>query len=475
MIKLLTLKLKIIIAFGVVIFSLLIAGYIYLNKMDVTSANLNINKTNPIDKLCNYSVFNDFYYRVVDYKNNENSFAQLTPIKTDICYNFKTNKIDLVSNVSSDSIIIDDNNGNKENQKLRILENFQEEYSKIVTTQDKDYFDASYKLAQKTYHSLYKEDIPIKKINLDSEFYTKISNLPIDNLVVNYFKLTEIKNPPKQAFKDAKWQPNILEWNFGENDRIYLQYLTKFKHDDLEDFVKDKYAKLGKTIVRLTKFNNNKLSKMFLIFDDQKNKITALFMDNNGYVYNLILNVQNKKAFKTYFNDFMKIAYGIYFVKKDGFINKWAEQQNKQESNLANGDESKVIGGAFENIVCQKALDDYLGDNLLNHFSIKKAEYELVSTNGGEYECQDEKYNQGLIFVTKFKTTKKQYDDYFKHYNNITSNNDLDLQLHKKDLLLQAIKRYKVWTDSSGKEKLIELCPEGNFQCVENLMTIKTN
>lgn len=456
MIKLLTLKLKIIIAFSVVIFCLLIGGYIYLNKMEVTSANLNINKIHPIDRLCNYSVFSDFYYHVVDYQNNENSFAKLTPVKTNICYNFKTNKIALVSNVNGDSIILDDNKGSKVHRKIGLLDNFQEEYSKLVATQDKDYFDTSYKLSKKTYHSLYKKDMPIAEINLDNRFYTNISNLPIANLAVNYFKLSEIKNPPKQALKDAQWQPNILEWDFGEDDRIYLQYLTKFKQDDLEDYMKDNYAKSNKTIVRLTKFNNNQLSKMFLIFDDKQNKIIALFMDNNGYVYDLILNVQNKKAFQTYFNDFMKIAYGIYFVKKDGFINKWAEEQEKAIKNL---NASMNVGNEMVNK--WKFLHDVLKcTDILKNYNEAKFITDFINWKDDFRKANDS------VLDKKFDIFKRKYgyptDEVYTQFYNANEN----LKLINNGIV-QLFSFFSLSSDHSCKV-LQEKCPN-NLECIRNL------
>jgi len=325
MIRLLTLKIKIILLFIVLIIGVLLGGYLYLNKMNIVSGNLNINKTNIIDRLCNYNIYSDFYYRITD---NENSYSKLTPIKTTICYDFKSGKIELDTKIDNqNAILLDDNNAVKINKEISLLKSFQEDYGKIIATQDKDYFDKSYTLANDNYKFLFNKDIDIKVINPLDEYYTKISNLPIDNMVVNYYKLKEIKSLPIQATKDGGWQPNILEWNFAENDKIYLQYLDKLKKNDLDDYINSEYSRKDKTIVKLTKFNNNKLSKMFLIFDNNQNKVTTLFMDNNGYVYNLILKVQNKKAFKTYFNDFMKISYGIYFVKKDNFKNNFAREQ----------------------------------------------------------------------------------------------------------------------------------------------------
>lgn len=462
MVELIKVNLKIIIVLIIITVCLLIGGYIYLNKMETLSANLNINKTNTIDKMCNYSIFSDFYYRIIDYKNYGNSFAQLTPVKLNICYNFKTNKIELVTNANIvDSIILDNDYNTNIDEISQLLNGFQEDYTKIVATQDPAYFDTSYKLAKKMYYFLYKKSMPLKKLDLNGEFYTQISNLPIDNLVVKYFKLNEIKNPPKQAYNNSKWQPNILEWDFGEDDRIYLQYLTKFKQNDLDDYIRDKYATKDKTIVRLTKFNNNQLSKMFLIFDnkryDKRHEIKALFMDNNGYVYDLILNVQNKKAFRTYFNDFMKIAYGIYFVKKDGFVNKWAQEDKKERKILNNlfatGD--KIIKNwkiLHDELKCSKILNNYNETKFVIDFiswkdNFKKAKYSVL----------DKKFD---IFKNKYGYPT---DKIYKKFHNANENLKLIIEG-----IIEETPLFSLFNYEKGCKTLQKKC-SNSLECIKNL------
>ena len=332
MIKLITLKIKLTLLFIFLLLSVVIGGYFYLNKMSTVSGNLNINKTNPIDRLCNYTVYSDFYYRIVNYKEEEEgSYAELTPVSTTICFDFKSKKIDLQSRVKSkENLILDDNNGNEVESTIQLLDNFKQTYSKIVATQDKDYFDKSYKTANETLLSLYGENnIVLEEVNPQTKYYTSLNNLPINNMMVNYYNLENITSKPIQAEKSTGWKPNILEWKFGEKDRVYLQYFTKLKSNNLDDFIANKYSQLGKTIVKLTKFNNNTLNKIFLILDSKENKIKTLFMDNNGHVYILILQVSNKKAYETYFNDYMKIAYGIYFEKVNGLDNSFHAAQRE--------------------------------------------------------------------------------------------------------------------------------------------------
>jgi predicted MPP superfamily phosphohydrolase len=162
--RILTLQLKIIIIFAILIIVALGGGYFYLTKMKVVSFNININKSNSIDRLRNYSIYSDFYYRVVDYAQ-QNSYAEMVPVKTNICYDFKNNKVDLETISNGNKMILDDQNGNNIESYITLLDGFIKDYGKIVATQDKDYFDKSYQRAKQIYKSLYQEDITISKID----------------------------------------------------------------------------------------------------------------------------------------------------------------------------------------------------------------------------------------------------------------------------------------------------------------------
>jgi len=282
-----TLKIKVIIIMVLLILVTSIGGYWYLTKMSVVSGNLNVNKTKPIDKLCNYNVYSDFYYRINNYKSNT-TFAELTPMRTTICYDLKANNVELQNKIyTQNNIILDDTNGRDIEKQITLLENFRKTYSEIITTQDKEYFKKSYETAKKTLNSLYGiNSIDITEVNPRTKYYTTIENLPIKNMVVEYFNLKHISLAPIEVRKKDSWQPNILEWHFGEKDRIYLQYLKKSSNSDFDKYIQYIYKEKqeDKTIVRLTKFNRNKLSKMFLIFDDKQNKIKTLFMDISLYL-----------------------------------------------------------------------------------------------------------------------------------------------------------------------------------------------
>lgn len=458
--KYLTLKLKITLLFSLLILSLLIGGYFYLTKMSTVSGNININKTNPIDKLCNYIVYSDFYYRVVEYSNEtENNYGELTPVRTTICYDFKKNVINLQSRIEDESsIILDDTHGNSIAKKIHLLDNFKKTYSQIIATQDKDYFDKSAKIAQQTLLSLYGQNtFPIKEVNPHEEYYTKIDNLPIENLSVEHFKLQQITSPAIQATNESGWQPNILQWNFEEKDRIYFQYLKKVANTDLDAYIKSIYNKSNKVIVKLTKFNNNTLNKMFLIFDDTQNKVKTLFMDNNGHIYILILQVSNQKAFETYFNDYMKIAYGIFFTKQETLKSVFSKEQKKAEKTY---EEYKTYYQEMRE--AYDTLSEYKGINLLNNYQ------ETKSTN--DFMALDKvvKMIGNNIFDKKYETFKEIHGT----YPNEKILNSLLEDIKNIKLITEAIEELRpvvsIDRNQKGAKRLKEKCPE-NLECIKKL------
>jgi len=459
MTQILKLKIKIILIFSILILAFVGVGIWYLTKMSIVSGNLNINKTNPIDKLCNYNIYSDFYYHVMD-KESKNSYAELTPMRTTICYNLKQNRIELQSRIDTESnIILDDTNGDKMEKEVLLLENFKKSYSKIVATQDKDYFTKSYEMAKRTLKALYgTEKIAIEKIDPQKKYYTHLNHLPIDNMVVEYFNLQKITSSVIIVEKKKKWEPNILEWNFGEKDRIYFQYLEKYSNHNLDDYVNNEYVSSTATIVKLTKFNMNKLSKMFLIFYNNQKKVKTLFMDNNGYIYTLIMEVSNKKAFETYFNDYMRIAYGIYFIDKNRLETSFIQHQKE------------VI----------KYYKEYL---LLANKLVTK--YNIIK----EYKCADilknyeetKEIKQKIINYMKIKRSKKylSFDKQFKKfkqlnkdYPNIDICNTLKNDIKNLELITEAVEKLKPFT-IHYKERFKEGANILKKQCSNNIECIK--
>ncbi len=310
----------------IAICSIIIVGValmLYTKKMEIVSGGLNINKGVVVDKLCNYTIYNDFYYHIinnsVEADGLRKDLAKLTPVQTTICYDNKEKQVVLQPKIG-DKVILEDNEGIGLANVRSMLEVFAETYALIAATQDPTYFQESYKQYQTMMASLHLEESELVKPieDIKAKYYTTLHDLPIHNMQVQYFHLDKITEPPLQARKGEGWQPNIITWQFNEKDKIYLQYLKKWHSNTLDTYRQSRFQEGWHTFVKLPKFFNNKVSNTFLRFDKDENKVITLFMDSNGYVYNLIMKTQNPQAIQDYFQDYLKIAYGIGFVQQTG-------------------------------------------------------------------------------------------------------------------------------------------------------------
>jgi cytochrome c553 len=330
-----SLQKKLIIFFVLVALVLAGAGYFYLNAMKTTEGNLNITKIKKVNKLYSYDVYSDFYFRIIKYdENGENvaEYSELQPIKTSIGYNLeKNNSKPILQSTLDKKTCLSENNANDLKKYTRMMREFEETFGKIVATQDKEYFESSYKSTQEILKSLY--NIELKTQSSVDEYYNEIKDLPIANMRMKYYKLDKIPKNQREEVKVApnkkgEWQPNIVEWNFGEHDKIYLRYLMKWENSDLEDFI-NKTAK-NKTVIKLVKMNSNKLQTMYFMKYNNQNKLDTLFMDANGYVYILTFEATNPASFEKYISDYLKIVYGIYFEDIQNFENWFANEQMKK-------------------------------------------------------------------------------------------------------------------------------------------------
>lgn len=457
---------KIIAIFILLSLVLIGTGYYLLYGMKTISGSLNVNKITMVDKLYSYSVYSDFYYRATKYDKDGNKkaeFSELQPIRTSIGYDLKNNKAELVlkSNTSnSEKIILSGKDDNNLIREIDMFNSFQKTFGNIVATQDEDYIKKSFKHTKDTLANLYSIDkeLDYKKAE---DFYHEIKDLPIANMRVKYFQLDAINRnlvgKMKVASKD-KWQPNILEWNFGGNNRIYLQYLNKLKNNDIDSYLA-KMAKNNKTIIKLVKINNNKLQKMFLKKEDAKNKITTYYLDENGYLYILIFKANHPNAFKKYINDYLKIAYGIYFTDISEFDNWFAKKQKEKDESLQpNNNHLASL------LICNKALDKYIGNDLLKFFNVQKSSIEIYTIDGKDYPCE------ALDKLSELVLTKEMdYDKYFKYYDKLyLDTSKIEKLYNDKKLIYNSIIKLTNWF-TNGQKKLKELCQNGDIECIQKL------
>jgi len=462
---------KIIIAFIVLTLAIAGGGYYYLYSTKIKQGNLNINKITSTNKIYNYTVYSDFYFRAYKYDKNGNivaNYSEIQPVQTSIgCIIKDKTFVPVFRNILGKKDILLDNNDTGVDKQIKMMQSVEPMFGDIITTQDNDYLNASLKRTKEIFKNLYNIDINNIDYN-ESKFYRQINNLPIKNMKIKYYKLSKIPNNIKGKIKIAsknKWNPNILEINFGADDKIYLQYIKRYSHINLNEYIKNNFH--NKTIIKLTKINNNKLQTMYIIEDNINNKLKTLYMDANGYIYALIYKATNPESFQKYISDYLKLAYGIYFVDIKNFNNSYAKMQDKARKR---GDE--IFGLMFK----QKKLDNEIGSDLLKYFGIpedKNILYCIPNSVIGNVDNGFIFYKNDTLITKKYKIV--DFATFYKYYNDLFPTKDsLDTykkELQDKELLNEAIDKYShIWNGYSGKEKIKEKCQNNQqIECIQNL------
>ena len=432
-------------------------GYYVLYGQKTVQGNVNINKIESIDKVYSYSVHSDFYFRVMKYDENGDvviaAYSKLIPLKTSIGYDFTGNpkhpRISLQTTKTKGTLYLDDTNGRDIERYIKTFSDYAKIFGSIVATQDQAYFDKSAQKIESILKSLYGNSfkLPVQDIE---KYYTSV-NAPVLNMKIKYYKLEDI-NKNLKSFKyiqDGKeWQPNIAEWKFNENDRIYLQYLEKVKNNDLYDYLKTDDEKQDALVVKTVKINDGKLDKIYFKIKAQENKVECLFQDTNGYRYNLIMKTEAKEALQKYLPDFLKIAYGINFIDVKNFDNWFAKDQDRKESYFEDIDKK---------ITEIQSLNNKLESLGLKPTGLKN--YRRIT---------------GFVFDEKFDEFKKEYGN----YPNEDMLNKLNKASAKLNVKVQVMteKKVKLKTKASdilstlgflGETKLEEECPRYSIECMQ--------
>lgn len=483
---------------------LLIGGiYYYYTAMKVKQGSLNINKVTSEYRVYSYSVFSDFYFRVTKYGQEGEAgpiYSEVIPIETRIGYDFNSNELMLQKTTPVGNMILNDMKLG-EIPVVKVLKDFAKTFGEIVATQDQYYFDKSMEGINDINEVITGRELAIKSQKV-SDYYEENINLPITNMKVQPFLLSEIMPNLKGDVAVApvdQWRPNLIKYQFGDDDRIYLQYLTRFKNGDVEDFIKDEKQvgiRKGSLIVNTVKFHGNALSKLAFkisVSDPSKgNEVEAYFMDSNGYVYLLKYVAYNKASFDRYLPDFLKIAYSISFVDVKNFENWFANEQESMEYlyalylddllNIKFLDEKLKSKGLLEHfgleqnnaeIVAYKHLMNFIkppGDLLSN------VAYEAILSLSGANEDDIQRSLFGYISFIKFDEAFDWFLQQHGHYPNGSEREELSNELIDKRLLLEASEQSFEKGYMSGlmnsfskskKRTISDRCPD--IECVREL------
>lgn len=445
---------KFLILAALVIFSGV--GYFVLYSQKTVQGNVNINKIDSIDKIYSYSVYSDFYFRAMKYDDVGKaviaSYSKLIPLKTSIGYDFandpKHPEVALQTISTEGTLNLDDTNGREIERYIKTFNDYAKIFGSIVATQDQMYFNKSAQKIELILKSLYSDDVKFAVKDIE-KYYTSV-DAPILNMKIKYYKLDDI-NKNLKSFKyiqDGKeWQPNIAEWKFNENDRIFLRYLEEVHNNDLYDYLETDKEKKDALVIKTVKINDGKLDKIYLKIMARENKVECLFQDTNGYRYTLIMKTQAKEALQKYLPDFLKIAYGINFIDVKNFDNWFAKEQERKESYFEDIDKK---------ITEIQSLNDQLTSLGVESSSLKY--YRRIT---------------GYKFDEQFDKFKEEYGTY-PNEDMLNKFNKLSTELSKKYKDIEELKTKASRSLSTlgffGEGELKERCPNYSIKCMQKII-----
>lgn len=339
-----TLKLIIylIISFLVIVGVSLGALWFYANKMSTKKGNINVTKMVKINKIYSYSVFGDFYYRAIEYDNESKKsgqYSSLIPIRVNIGYDFSNNPPEQIfrTEYAGEAMIPTDSDKNSPELEnfVNILDDFAKTYGELVVSQDNYYFNEAQKAASNIVSIMY-DNVTYELKPLDTNIlYESEQKVPVDNLIIKPYKLNYINANLKDFIVcEEQWCPNLATWIFNDNDRIYLQYLKHASTINLSDYINEQSSNglfKDSIVIKTVKPAQDKVEPIFLVAYLPDNKIKSYVMDNNGYIYIVILSTQNKNSLFNSLEDYLKIVYGINFKPVKNFENNFVNIQEEYE------------------------------------------------------------------------------------------------------------------------------------------------
>lgn len=453
---------QLFIFFFVIILLIIISAYFLLFRMNTINGNLNINKIEDIDKVYSRNAYGDIYFRIETIKKDEHFFSEdsysfnssysaLYPVEMSIGYDLENqNK---PSFIMSENEVLQGNwrseigNNNNISEYIQKLKQFKSTFIKMLITQDDEYLIGAKNDAQQIIKDLYSSQVqlPIKNVN---SFYTQV-NTPINNMIINHYRLSKFSLDDFMPSKE--WKPNIAKWSWGDTT-IKLQFL-KDKSPLLKDILDKSNFDNNDLVINTIKVNNNKIKKFYFIIDKKDYTIKSFFLSNDGFLYLLKLDATSKITLLNSIDDFLRIAFGIYFneeITDRWYIEKDKSYQTKlKEINQRAQDFNsyyEVINENKEKLI--QRIDKINSDiSKLNEVNSKEEFLDMT-----ELENQNNKLNSMNLMLNKFmKINKEQvfndkmdenFENFKKYYGVYPDEqilNDLIKKIEQNKLLLDKV------------------------------------
>ena len=445
-----------------------------LSSMKTQSLNININKVEDIERLVSYQVFSDFYYRMVSTDARSDISAEYTrviPLVTEIGFEREGSgfSVSLNSRLNGKPITLDSNDRNQLTRYIRMMERFSGEYARIVAADDPVYLTQAVERVR--------EMLP-NKVDISSEDVTFGNHtlgdtaVSIQNLDINPLLLNELQENIKQVrFCRRDWCPHILYIEFAENDTITLRLLDRVEHFTRDEFENHILSNTPESVlVKTVVFHENKQNPILIAFESARdsehaNRVSVYMLDVSGYIYQLTYNAFNPLSFDTFFNDFLKIAYGIRFVDAASFTNTYYTVESTIQSRI-----DEIVNLVTRTKEEESRLGQY---QLMEHFGVES--YFSSQVGAAVYKLADTYQSSSGIVSDRFRLGMREFEDAVGHFdsldfNELTNNEQLnnlsvlsaafDLQYHDVGMLGRSSRA------SRAAQQLISSCD--TIECLHN-------
>ncbi|MFO7594259.1 MAG: hypothetical protein R6X15_09485 [Pseudomonadota bacterium] len=233
--------------FAVSAATILIIAIIYvktMTMMETARKEVNVNKVEDIEHLVSYSVYSDFYYRVMEIDGDGRvawEYSRIQPIVAELGLESENGEFDplIKSRRNGGPFILEENADNDMTAYIDMIDKYALEHGKLVALNDPDYFQTAVKRASELSGGLVKLG-DYQQLNVGFEFQEL--SPPIENIKSTPVLITEIEKNLKSVNRcDRLWCPELFSIEFGESDRIAFQMLWRTEHvtpSDFEPFVK---------------------------------------------------------------------------------------------------------------------------------------------------------------------------------------------------------------------------------------------
>lgn len=356
------------------------------------------------------SLHSDFYYRITYFRGGEKvgEVSSLVPVVTELGYRLE----DLgpeesqlpPPRVMRRQIAYDAKHqfldAGVEGKLAEDIEIFAERYGELVLARMPAVVEYAEQRGKDLVERVTGRDFELPRFAGLSPAFETLEFELIPNLTLRYLAPDKVDLRRVAVVEDA-WHPDIVHWEFNEDDSIYLQLLGRFPNADLSEHFENQTRKardrqIDAAFIRTASpLVGGRVQPFFIEVQSGSREATALYMDDNGYTYLLRLRTATSQAFSRAFPDFLKIAFGVA-LEAEVDRNPFSLMQKRYEENMS----ALLDGDVLAEIeTLQVKLGKY---GLLEHFGVS-----AIDLSDGL-----EKRIEHVLFSPRFAIFRETFGDY---------------------------------------------------------------